>query len=379
MSMNAGSVRKYDFIDVLRGFAILAVILFHTGQIVPPTSQLFAQVSGNGFLGVQLFFITSALTLCLSMNARQKDEASPTRNFFIRRFFRIAPMFYLAEIFFLLINGTGPHYWSPSGIHWWQPVLTFFFLHGWHPETIDSVVPGGWSIAVEMTFYLLLPMLFVALKDIKSTLLFIVFTVVLAWDLNKLMTLLYTPMYPQNEQYLVSSFTYFWLPSQLPVFGLGILLYHIFKRYKNLQDRSLGLVLLLVAVLALLGFSQSDTYKGLLPQHFLMGIGFCFLALGLYFSHLKVLINPITVWIGKLSYSMYLVHFAILKLMNALYPHGFPLKGTAGTLVAFFLVAGATILVSAVTYNFIEKPGIRMGSTIIRKLEQTKIQTEAAD
>jgi peptidoglycan/LPS O-acetylase OafA/YrhL len=375
--LNAHSLRKYDFIDALRGFAILAVILFHTGQIVQPSSSQLGALAGNGYLGVQLFYVTSALTLCLSMSARKNDETAPTRNFFIRRFFRIAPMFYLALAVFFLLDGMSARYWAPTGLHWWYPISTLLFLHGWHPETIDSVVPGGWSIAIEMSFYLLLPLLFVLLKDIKTTLFFILITLIIGWDLNQLMTRELTPLYPQSEQYLVTSFTYYWLPNQLPVFGLGILLYHIFARYRNLQDRFLGLVLLLVSFFMMAAFFETHTYNELLPHHVLMAVGFCFLALGLYFSQLRLLVNPVTTLIGKISFSMYLVHFGMLRLMNVLYPHGFPLKGDAGTAIAFFLVAGSTILVSYATYQLIEKPGIHLGAVLINRLDQARLPATA--
>ena len=54
--------------------------------------------------GVELFFVVSALTLCLSSAARSNREALPTLNFYIRRFFRIAPMFYIAIMRLLTVE-----------------------------------------------------------------------------------------------------------------------------------------------------------------------------------------------------------------------------------------------------------------------------------
>jgi hypothetical protein len=42
--------------------------------------------------------------------------------------------------------------WALAGVHTSYFVLTALFLHGWNPYTFNSIVPGGWSIAVEMTF-----------------------------------------------------------------------------------------------------------------------------------------------------------------------------------------------------------------------------------
>jgi peptidoglycan/LPS O-acetylase OafA/YrhL len=217
----------------------------------------------------------------------------------------------------------------------------------------------------------------VLLKDVKTTLFFILFTLIIGWDLNQLMTRVLTPLYPQSEQYLVTSFTYYWLPNQLPIFGLGILVYHLFVRYRNLQDRFLGMVLLLVSFFIMAAFLETHTYNELLPQHVLMAVGFCLLALGLYFSQLRLLVNPVTTLIGKISFSMYLVHFAVLRLKDVLFPGDFPLKGDAGTAVAFFLIAGSTILISYLTYQVIEKPGIQLGAALINRLDQARMPAAA--
>jgi peptidoglycan/LPS O-acetylase OafA/YrhL len=94
--MNNTSIIKYDYIDTLRGLAILSVVMVHSSQNFPPRSEVLIQIAAQGSRGVQLFFIASALTLFLSMDARSGDqEPRSLESFFIRRFFRIAPAFYL--------------------------------------------------------------------------------------------------------------------------------------------------------------------------------------------------------------------------------------------------------------------------------------------
>ena len=163
--MLQSGTEKYDFIDALRGIAILGVILVHSSQWVAPTHATLLFVMHEGARGVQLFYVASALTLCMSWMARSSHENFPVRNFYIRRLFRIAPMFYIAILIYTFLNGFAPAYWSPNGIEWWFIPLTVSFLHGFHPETITSVVPGGWSIAVEMSFYLILPFLLIHIKS----------------------------------------------------------------------------------------------------------------------------------------------------------------------------------------------------------------------
>ena len=140
-------------------------MLVHTGQFcgVAPVSA----ITNAGAYGVHLFFVASAFTLFSSLQQRSRSEKRPTLNFFLRRFFRIAPPFWLAILFYVWWKGTGPQYWAPHGIGWLDVLATACFAHGWSPTMINSVVPGGWSIAVEMNFYLLVP--FVQAADEPAT------------------------------------------------------------------------------------------------------------------------------------------------------------------------------------------------------------------
>lgn len=367
--MNPEAVRKYEFINALRGIAIIGVVMIHSSQWVQPTSKVLSKITELGVYGVQLFYVVSALTLFLSMDVRKRSEASPTRNFFIRRFFRIAPLFYLAILLYVLIDGFGPRYWAPNGIHWWYILLTAIFLNGWHPETINSVVPGGWSIAIEMTFYALVPILHLKLKDINSSIRFVIITLILTNILSPIILKALMSNYPFDQIYLASNFIFLWFFSQLPIFGLGILTYHIFNQHQDRKDERLGTTLLALSLFLFVSFWSASSYRNFLPQHFLYSGVFCIFALSLHFYPYKVFVNPIVDWIGKLSFSIYLIHFAVLKLMKILFIKNLLPSGELGFIVAFIVVMLVSIGISTLTYWAVEQPGIRLGRYIIRKLE----------
>ena len=228
-------IRKYDYIDALRGYAILAVLLVHSTQQVAPINLAFQRLASHGGRGVQLFYIASALTLCLSWQFRASLEAFPVRNFFIRRFFRIAPMFYVAMAFYLCLYGFSPRYWAPNGLEWWYLPLTALFLNGYHPETLTSVVPGGWSVAVEMNFYLLLPFLLLRLKTMKSLLAFLLLSLLLNVMAESASLRWLLPLYPPDQQHLVYEFSYLNFLGQLPVFASGLLACHVLSHVGNLK------------------------------------------------------------------------------------------------------------------------------------------------
>ncbi len=98
-----GSVDKLAYIDVLRGIAILMVMLIHTSLPVNGLSTFVGYVDRYGQMGVQLFFVASAYTLCHSFVGRA-NEPRPLSSFFIRRFFRIAPLYYFGIVTYCLLE-----------------------------------------------------------------------------------------------------------------------------------------------------------------------------------------------------------------------------------------------------------------------------------
>jgi peptidoglycan/LPS O-acetylase OafA/YrhL len=170
------NIRKYEYIDLLRGIAILGVIAVHSHQGIVGLNPITSAAFNYGQMGVQLFFVASALTLCLSMSERR--EAYPI-NFYIRRFFRIAPAYYLAiPLYFVWRTimrsySTGsfeiPQEYSVEGV-----LQNLFFVHGFFPNNYNFVVPGGWSISTEMVFYVIFPVFFIIQARLTLYKLFIV-------------------------------------------------------------------------------------------------------------------------------------------------------------------------------------------------------------
>ena len=360
-------IRKYDYIDALRGYAILAVLLVHSTQQVAPINLAFQRLASHGGRGVQLFYIASALTLCLSWQFRASLEAFPVRNFFIRRFFRIAPMFYVAMAFYLCLYGFSPRYWAPNGLEWWYLPLTALFLNGYHPETLTSVVPGGWSVAVEMNFYLLLPFLLLRLKTMKSLLAFLLLSLLLNVMAESASLRWLLPLYPPDQQHLVYEFSYLNFLGQLPVFASGLLACHVLSHVGNLK-RFVVLGWLAWGLMAALSVLAPAGSKPM-GNYIFVGFGFALFALTLSIYPVKFLVNKPLVQIGRISFSMYLTHFAVLELfarsgISSIFP-----PGDGSSLLHYFLVVAVTGVLSYGFYAGIERRGIRFGKQIIDRLE----------
>lgn len=366
--MNQIEIKKFDFIDALRGWAILAVIIMHVSQWIPPTNRIVKDIVGKGGHGVGLFFVASSLTLFLSMSARNKKEEKPILKYFIRRFFRIAPLFYSGIIVYALIKGLGPNYYAPNGIHWHHFLLTATFLNGWFPDTINAIVPGGWSIATEMMFYLIMPFLFKKLKSKKETLIALLASIIFAKIIFILGQYYYNTYYSFHPD-LIYAFQNWWILAQIPVFLAGILLFHTIKNDNAEKlDKSYGTILLSISIFLLISFLKTKSYFELITSYYFYAFAFYVFALSLYVNPNFLFVNKLTTMLGKYSYSLYLSHFAVIRLMEFLSVESYIINGDIGYILGCLIVVNISLCISYVTYNLIEKPGILLGKKVIGKI-----------
>lgn len=359
--------KKYEYIDSLRGLAVLLVICSHVALISPSSGIIpygLYYFMERGIHGVQLFFIVSAFTLTLSYYNR-KGEKNELKSFFIRRFFRIAPMYYLAIIYFTLAIFLGFSFSNfdfdlskipPKGI-----ISSFLFANGLFPAWINSYVPGGWSITVEFMFYFILPFICRMITNINRSLLFVYVTMLFASVLNTVL---------EGSSFDKYDFLYYYLPNQLPVFALGILAYWMIREGIE-KIKTVNVLLLAVAI-----FTYSFIFS--IQFHLQYSLVFFILLIVLSKKPYKILSNRILATVGKCSFSMYLVHFAVLGLLGR-YGISYFIKaenfGDAilDLVLMFLFISIVAFVISYLTYKFIEIPGQNLGRKLIKRIN-TKYQ-----
>ena len=359
-------------LDALRGLAILGVVLLHTSVVIRAVGPT-AVITWTGQRGVQLFYMISAFTLCLSLDGK-RQEVHSLSNYFIRRFFRIAPLFYVLIVVNVLVKHIAPHYSSSRNLGHLDILMGFFFLNGVRPHAINTVVFGGWSIAVETTFYLLLPLLHRFFGTIRRSLLLFVMSAAL---LGSLSTYLASN---STDLDLITYFGFLWFPVEFPVFVLGILGYCIWEKYfinridKSADHKDVSSLLLLTSLVL---------YCGCLPftdrQLYFSSFVFLPLILSLSIYPWRILVNKVTMFIGKISYSLYLLHFFVLLGMGTLlqkidlrssHPVSHYVFGQlAGCVLVYVVVLSISIPICMLSWKFIEQPGIRLGRRLIARRE----------
>lgn len=236
MLLKSQHLSRLPWIDALRGLAFFGVLFYHVGIFTKDLPLELTYVIEFGQSGVQLFYIISAFTLFLSIRNRRGKEVAPLRSFFIRRFFRIAPLFYCIIAYYLVRYGIGPSLWQEDGssITLANIFAHITFLNGWNPYWLNSLVAGGWSVAIEMPFYLLVPFLFKHVKSVRAA----VQLTLSLFLLSKALSFVLKKYILVGNVGLWQGFLYYWLPNQLPFFGVGIILYFLIIEMESKQTKT---------------------------------------------------------------------------------------------------------------------------------------------
>jgi len=171
---------------------------------------------------------------------------------------------------------------------------------------------------------------------------------------------------PISDQVLWGVYTYENIISQLPVFLIGICLFQL-SNPKNypVHQPSINKTYLFIAALIILHLLGGNIFK----EHYLFAIAFAFLAFGLSHYPSVILVNRVTIWIGKLSYSIYLVHLLVANLMVKYHFVHFSNNSSLEVLIRFSIILSVSVFISWFTYTLIEKPFISLGKQLIKKSE----------
>ena len=347
-------LQKFNFIDGLRGWAALGVVAVHSCMVQPP--EFLRPLLESGARGVQLFFIISAFTLFYSLSKRSRQDVHPIKSFFLRRFFRVAPLFYLAFFIGLLIGGREPAYFSPNGVSLLGTFFVSVFLNGWNPEWINAIVPGGWTIAVEMNFYLLVPLLFRHVKRVWVALLLIPISLKAGSFVAAFIGKIYRSHYTEGQQWLVDTWQLLSLPGSLYVFFCGIFAYLIWTRARFLfeifKKQTYSYILYGLVAILIAGFYLNFS----MPKVVCILTGIVLVSSA---CNSSLVTGGLVCFIGKISYSIYLMHGFCLMLISPFKDSGIPWA------VFFIVLLSITIPAAFLSYVLIECPFQQFGKKII--------------
>lgn len=336
--MEKSSEERLDILDFWRGIAVVLVIAVHcpTGKF---EFEFISNLIGSLYIGVILFFILSGITINLNWDKKYINDKNGLVKFIISRLFRIVPLYWIGIIFYHFVFKLNTPF---------EGIFLNIILSNWLNDTYNSsVVPGGWSISTEVYFYLFF---IISIKWINTTQKSIVCWIVSLFCSKGLLYIF--ALYNINISFIHNPI------SQLPNFLLGSIFYFfVIKKDKKINSN------LIVGFLIILFLDKSNA--SIIQQWVEFGL---ILFLAIFYLYKKVdLINALAlkvfIRLGKVSYSMYLLHFFIIHILNITFNLNY--SQSIVFIIRFVLVLTFTYVLSEITYRFIEIPFIKLGKTTI--------------
>ncbi len=322
---------RLDWIDGLKAFAILGILLNHTVElfgpgpwfsnpsydwpdlqtrlenIFPQGDNIFVNIitflGWLGDMGPGVFIFVSGFTLTLSAQKRSFSK----KEFFHKRFLRIYPLYILihliVNVFLIAVNVKGitsiaseNNILSLLGLRFKDSL--FFYLN-----------PSWWFVWLIIQFYAIYPFLFKNLKKTPKKFLFITLIITISSRIAGIADFTY------------SNSLYFWMTglfggTRLFEFAIGMYLAHIFvnpeKGFQKLLNKPLN-IFIFSFFIYLTGFVCAWTYIGSLFSNIFITIGLSGVFYGVYSFLARVSFSKkIFSYIGKNSFVVFLIHQPVL-------------------------------------------------------------------
>ena len=354
-------------IESLRAYAAIAVIMSHlisVGGASVPEYLNFILIRFP--LGVPLFFAVSGFSLAYGYTGRLFSE-NDIKTYFVRRFARIAPLFYLMLAVQLFI------FWFEYDIKFslMDILINVAFVFNFVPHMTDGIVLASWSIGVEVAFYVLLPIMLLANRSVISSLILLVLSIILA---NQF----YVSMKSDETKYL--SFIWHNLITNLPYFMWGMLGYHTYVALRStLREKNTIAFSWAMMIFAFLSpiflYKEGPLFNYLLDKNMrwvwscLLGAPLFMVCVAMALHPAKVFSHKMTRYLGKVSFSLYLVHPIVLIKLNQFGCYRWLYEFFGESLITAYLASFSVSIalitaISSLTFRFIETPGMEWGKRL---------------
>ena len=344
-------------IDGLRALAVLFVVIFHA----------FPHALSGGFIGVDIFFVISGYLITSIIIDNLQNSSFSFSNFYARRTRRLAPALILVLVFSLVIGllflqndefkQLTKH--TLGGVTFTSNVI-FWNEAGYFDNSAETKpLLHLWSLAIEEQFYLIWPIsLFIIFNFKRLNLIFLTY---FALTIFFFISLILSYSQPISAFFgLQSRFWEFLVGAAL---SFSTLKSDVQTKVKNIKSQNIKSLLgCFFILLGLVLITNKSLFPGWLVVLPVIGTALIISAGPSAYINKNIFSNQIIVYIGLISYPLYLWHWPLLSFARII------LSDVPSVYLRLVLLTIALIL-SILTYHFVESP--------VRSSKHPKIITTA--
>ena len=378
--------RVFGF-DLLRCLAIVLVLITHTLLFISP--GLYRPPVYTGLFGVEFFFVLSGFligTILLKIYHQTEGLTwSSLKVFWIRRWFRTLPNYYLMFLVYAILIYGSHHLNVFSQIKYLSYLV--FLQNSVHYQP-NNFFPVAWSLSIEEWFYLIFPLLLFLLTSLfKKNKAAAFLSAILVLILAELTLRLFIAL--TKNMYWDEGFRKL-MPVRLDSIAIGVLAAYIkfhcpaFWNKKANLTATVG-IFMLIALSVYFSFQYVRYFDPITWDHlfnpklflktlFLTSLSFSIALLFPYLDKLpsppNFVARPIT-FISKISYSIYLSHYFIILILSHIFVHLPAFK--YNNLILFVVIWLAVVSISAVQYHFFEVKATALRNRFSKRQTEIKI------
>jgi peptidoglycan/LPS O-acetylase OafA/YrhL len=349
---HAGRLGYRPGLDGLRALAIVTVLMFHVGAFAGEKTL------GGGFLGVQIFFVISGfLITALLVEEHERNDGISLGKFYVRRALRLFPALFAAVAVAVIYASFAPHNQLHETAK--EALAAVFYWDNWfHALNVGNptILLHTWSLSIEEQFYVVWPLvlllgLAVTRKRSRRELWLLPLALAAAAAIARAGVSL---AHPHSFLRL-----YFGTDTRADALLIGCTLGLLWARGlpRRLEDVLAWLAVPAVVVLALLMWFATVPGRSL----YVYGLLACSLASAVLIGNVvvgrptgvvRVLEQPSLVFVGKISYGLYLWHYLVFWIVRD-YTGGWSQAARVP------LELSLTMAVAVVSYFVLELPIVR--------------------
>ncbi|SEK45988.1 Peptidoglycan/LPS O-acetylase OafA/YrhL, contains acyltransferase and SGNH-hydrolase domains [Pseudobutyrivibrio ruminis] len=353
---------RFDYIDAIKGWAILGVIMVHSGLWGTGKAATFA---GSGASMCQMFFLVSSFLIYGSYDRFVKKhnynyKAKDVLSWELKKIVRLIPLWYLSLIVHLLAKGYNLYWLGSQGkVSVWNILTHILFIHGFNPYYIDSMLGVDWYVGDIAILIFLSPLIYMLIKSVSQSLMWIIIINIIlkmVVPYAQIITVL-----PVEDSYIWEAFvTNFGIWNQLPVILMGICLYKIMSAIDTekitiiKQKKLLSYVIMIISIIVQYDLIFREN-KYCFTNITLWGVAYVMWFTSQKIYPISILNNPLVKVLGKYSYAIYLFHFGIfIRYYEYLGIHVADERLNA--LLKILIVTTGALVMGIIVTRYIEKP-----------------------